>query len=335
MDDLGIVVGGPLAGLGGLAARAEAAGLGTVWLHEAGGDAIVAAAVACGATRRVRVGTDVAVAFARSPTLAAFSAWDLQELSDGRFVLGLGSQVRAIVEEGFAAPFAPPAARMAEYLQVVRATFATLRGKPTTVDGDHYRVTRPAPYAVPDPARPAPPVLLAAVGPLMTRTAAAHADGLVGHPFTTPVFVTDVLRPRVDRALEAAGRDRAAFQLTTGVIIDVDDDRTAARRRARTQVAFYGTTPNYREVFAVNGNEGLLDDARAAMREGGIGALHEAIPDDRLDAYALAGTPEEVRERLPAWRGLVDHLILTPVRVGRSPGELVAATDRVIEAVAV
>lgn len=334
MEGLGLVVGGSLATLGELAARAESAGFGALWLHEAGGDAVVAAAVVCSATARAHVGTDVAVAFARSPTLAAFSAWDLQELSGGRFVLGLGSQVRAIVEEGFAAAFAHPAARMADYLQVVHATFATLRGEPRTFEGEHYRVTRPAPYAVPAPDRPAPPVLLAAVGPLMTRTAATHADGLVGHPFTTPAFVTGVLRPRVEDALRGAGRERSSFVLTSGAIVEVDADRDAARRRARAQVAFYGTTPNYREVFAANGDEVLLDDARAAMRVDGIDGLHAAVPDDRLDRYAVAGTPDEVRERLGGWRELVDHLILTPVRVGRSPGEVAAATERVIRAVA-
>lgn len=113
LQGLGLVVGGPLRGIGALAARAEAAGIAHVWVHEAGHDAVVAAAAIAAATDRVGIGTDVAVAFARTPVLAAFSAWDLQELSGGRFALGLGSQVRAIVEEGFGVPFTPPVARMA------------------------------------------------------------------------------------------------------------------------------------------------------------------------------------------------------------------------------
>lgn len=188
LQGLGLVVGGPLRGIGALAARAEAAGIAHVWVHEAGHDAVVAAAAIAAATDRVGIGADVAVAFARTPVLAAFSAWDLQELSGGRFALGLGSQVRAIVE-GFGVPFTPPVARMAEYLQVLAATLATLRGQPTTFDGVHHRTTRPAPYAIPDPDRPAPPVLLAAVGPAMTAAAVAHADGIIGHPFTSRAFV--------------------------------------------------------------------------------------------------------------------------------------------------
>lgn len=333
-DDLGIVVGGPLAAVGAVAARAEAAGLGQVWVHEAGHDAVVTAAVIAGATTRIRVGTDVAVAFARTPTLAAFSAWDLQELSGGRFVLGLGSQVRAIVEDGFSAAFSPPAERMAEYLQAVAATLATLHGTPTTFEGRHYRITRPAPYATADPGRTAPPVLLAAVGPLMTRAAATHADGIVGHPFSTPRFLRDRLGPRVESALADAGRHRASFLVTSGVIVDVDDDREAARVRARRQVAFYGTTPNYQEVFAVNGDDGLMQRCRDHLRAHGPSRLHEAVPDEVLDRYAVAGTPADARQQLEAWRGLVDHLILTPVSTGRPPAEIVDATDAVIDAVA-
>lgn len=334
LDGLGIVVGGSLTAVGALAAHAEAAGLAQVWVHEAGHDAVVTAAVIAMATDRVLVGTDVAVAFARTPTLAAFSAWDLQELSRGRFVLGLGSQVRAIVEEGFGAAFSPPAERMAEYLQVVAATLATLRGSPTTFEGAHYRVTRPAPYGTPDPDRPAPPVLLAAVGPGMTAAAVAHADGIVGHPFTTPRFVTDLMLPRIGAALAAVDRAPGTFTVTTGVIVVADDDRDEARLRARRQVAFYGTTPNYADVFAVNGDEGLTQRCRDLLRSSGPGRLHEAIPDDLLDRYAVAGTPAEVRAGIGAWRGLVDHLILTPASTGLSGAEVVTATEAVIDAVA-
>lgn len=332
VGDLGLVIGGPLASLGDLAARAESAGFGSLWLHEAGHDVTVAATIATQATTRVRIGTDVSVAFARTPTLAAFGAWDLQELSGGRFALGLGSQVRVIVEEGFGAEFRPPAARMGEYLQVLHATFATMQGEPTPFEGDYYQITRPAPYTVPAPDRPAPPVLLAAVGPLMTRTAARHADGIMGHPFTTPDFVTGHLLPRVHEALEQTGRDRSSFEVTTGTIVEVDEDRDQARRQARRQVAFYGSTPNYRQVFAVNGDAHLLEDCRDALRSGGLTDLHRAIPDRVLDHYAIAGTPVEVRTRLADWRGLVDHLILTPAWADRSGGEVVAATDRVISA---
>ena len=332
--DLGVVVGGPLADLGALASRAEGAGIGTVWLHEAGHDAVVAATVVTLATHQVRIGTDVMVAFARTPTLAAFSAWDLQELSSGRFVLGLGSQVRRIVEEGFSAPFAPPAPRMAEYVRTVKAVLASLAGDTTPFAGDYYRVTRPAVYGVTDPDRPLPPVHLAAVGPMMTRVATCHADGVVGHPFTTPRYLTDVLVPRVEGAVAAAGRARGDIEVSTGVIVEVDDDRDAARTRARRQVAFYGTTPNYRTVFEANGEGELTDRCRAAFRDGGMARLHEAIPEDALDRYAVAGTPGEAAAGLRAWMGHVDHLIATTPTNGRAPAEVSAAVARTIDAVA-
>ena len=334
LEDLGIVVGGPLSEVGALAARAEAAGFGHAWVHEAGHDAVVTAAVIATATSRIRIGTDVIVAFARTPTLAAFSAWDLQELSGGRFVLGVGSQVRAIVEEGFAAAFSPPAPRMAEYLQVLEATFRTLGGDPTAFEGAHYGVTRPAPYATPDPGRSPPPVMLAAVGPALTRAAATHAQGILGHPFTTPRFIRERMLPRVEAALADAGRPRAGFLVATGVIIDVDEDREAARQRARRQVAFYGSTPNYADVFAVNGDGDLTQQCRGHLRAHGPDRLHEAIPDEVLERYAIAGTPAEVRGQLETWRGLVDHLVLTPVAMGRPAADLVRATDAVIACVA-
>jgi probable F420-dependent oxidoreductase len=332
--DLGVVVGGPLADLGALSARAEEAGIGTVWLHEAGHDGMVAATTVALATQQVRIGTDVLVAFARTPTLAAFSAWDLQELSRGRFVLGLGSQVQRIVEDGFSAPFTPPAPRMAEYVQTVKAVLASLAGDTTPFAGDYYRVTRPAVYGVTDPDRPLPPVHLAAVGPMMTRVAASHADGVVGHPFTTPRYLTDVLVPRVEAAVSAVGRARADIEVSTGVIVEVDDDRDVARTLARRQVAFYGTTPNYRTVFEANGEGDLTDRCREAFRGGGMGRLHEAIPDDVLDRYAVAGTPAEVAAGLRGWMGHVDHLIATTPTNGRAPAEVSAAVARTIDAAA-
>ncbi len=227
-----------------------------------------------------------------------------------------------------------PAARMGEYLQVVAATFATLRGRRTPFEGTHLRVTRPAPYAVPDPDRPAPPVLLAAVGPRMTQVAATHADGLVGHPLTSRAHLEQVVVPRVDAALAAAGRPRAAFTLVGGLIVDVDDDVAAARRRARRQVAFYGSTPNYAEVFAVTGDPDLATRCREHLRTHGIARLHEAVPDEALDRYAVAGSAADVRAGVARWRPLVDHLVVTPATVGRPPEEVAAATEAIIDALA-
>lgn len=220
-------------------------------------------------------------------------------------------------------------------VQVVRATHDTLAGTPTNFVGNHYRVTRPAPYGVVHRDRVRPATMVAAVGPRMIATATRHADGLLGHPFTSPAFITNHLVPAVSAGLQHRGRDRADFLLATGVIASVDPDRDQARRRACRQVALYGTTRAYRAVFAANGHDELSDSCRTILHEHGIDRLHEAVPDDLLDHYALAGTPDEVLDGLPGWRGLVDHLILSPPTVGLTASERAAATERVASMAAV
>lgn len=316
-----VVVGGPMAEIPELAHRAAVAGADGVWVHEASSDGLVQATLAAGATDGVLVGTDVAVAFARSPTIAAMAALDLDALTGGRFVLGLGSQVRRIVEERFSAEFSPPAARMAEYLRAVRAVWETAAGEHTTFEGDYFRVTMPGAYRSGDPVASIPRLHLAAVGPLMTKVATRHADGLMGHPFTSAAYLEQRMIPRIESGLREAGRSRADFSLCVGLIVSVDEDREAARRRAATQVGFYGTTPNYRDVFEVGGHGWLTDRLRDAFRSGGPDALAAVIPDEVLDEHAIACTPDELGPRLTPYRELADRLVLTPPAAAAQPDE--------------
>jgi probable F420-dependent oxidoreductase len=309
----GVVLGGPYGFLGELAKQVEAKGFDAAWVSETTQSATVQASVLIQATERIDVGTNITLAFPRSPTVTAMEAWDLNELSGDRFVVGLGSQVRRIIEERFSAEFDRPAKRMAEYVQAMRTVWAMERGEDVTFDGEIYRVLRPGLGGKGKASdRKRPRVYVAAVGPLMTKAAASYADGILGHPFTSDRYLTDDVLPRVDEALADAGRDRSDFTVAQGVILCIADDRAVAVREAKQQIAFYGTTPNYQGVFASYGDEELTSQLRQVWKDTGqdLDALVAAVPDEAVERYAVAGTPDEVRDRLAAIEQHVDHLIL-------------------------
>ena len=313
MTSLGLAVGGPYASLPDLGRAAENHGFEAVWVAETGHDSIVAATVLAQATSQIDVGTNVTLAFPRSPTVTAMQAWDLNELSGDRFVLGLGSQVRRIIADRYSAAFDRPAARMAEYVQAMRTVWNMERGQRTPFRGEMYRVIRTGLNGLGSASeRAIPRVYVAAVGPLMTRAAVTWADGMLGHPFTSVPYLRHDVLPRVEQGLTDAGRTRDQFTLAQGVILSIADDREVAVREAKAQVGFYGTTPNYSPVFAASGEAYLTEELGRVFAESGgdPDALADAVPDAVLDRYAIAGTPDEVRDRLDDIGGLVDHLIL-------------------------
>jgi probable F420-dependent oxidoreductase len=309
----GVAIGGPYAFLGELARQVESHGFDAAWVAETTQESMIQASVVAQATERIQVGTNITLAFPRSPTITAMQAWDLNELSGDRFVVGLGSQVKRIVEERFSAAFDQPAKRMGEYVQAMQAVWRMERGEDITFDGDIYKVLRPGLGGrgrATD--RAMPRVHVAAVGPLMTKAAASYADGILGHPFTSDRYLTDDVLPRIDAALEEAGRSRTDFSVCQGVILCIADDREVAVREAKQQIAFYGTTPNYQGVFDSYGDGELTDRLRAVWKDTrqDIDALVAAVPDEAVERYAIAGTPDEVRDRLDTIAVHVDHVIL-------------------------
>jgi probable F420-dependent oxidoreductase len=309
----GVALGGPYAFLGELAKQVEAKGFDAAWVSETTQESIIQASVIAQKTTRIDVGTNITLAFPRSPTITAMQAWDLNELTGDRFVVGLGSQVKRIIEERFSAEFDRPATRMAEYVQAMQTVWRMERGEDVTFDGEIYRVLRPGLGGKGRAFdRKLPRVYVAAVGPLMTKAAAGYADGLLGHPFTSDRYLTGDVLPRVDAALADAGRDRADFQVCQGVILCIAEDREVAVRDAKQQIAFYGTTPNYQGVFESYGDGQLTDQLRAVWKDTGqdIDAMVAAVPDEAVERYAIAGTPDEVRDRIGAIEAHVDHLVL-------------------------
>jgi probable F420-dependent oxidoreductase len=326
--DLGVVVGGDLRALAERAAQAEAAGFESIWVAETARSAYVQAAVVAQATSRALVGTDIALAFPRSPTITAMTARDLAELSGGRFVLGLGSQVKRVNEQRFGIPFEHPAPKIADHIEAVRAVLATFGGAPVDHRGRFYSITMPPfPGAGPPPGGRIP-IYVAAVNELMAETAGRVADGVLAHPMNSPRWLAEVLRPAIARGAAAGGRSATDVNVSTGAIVQISPDREQARLEAAYQVGFYATTRTYRPVLALHGLEDRVEPLRAALGSGDFAALaREALP--MVDALAIAGTPDEVRQRVAAYEGVADRVILGGSWVGPDP-DRVDANHRLI-----
>jgi probable F420-dependent oxidoreductase len=328
VTDIGIVVGGPTPTIAEMARQAEAGGYESVWVAETASSAYVQAALVAQATSGVRVGTNVALAFPRSPTITAMTARDLAELSGGRFILGLGSQVKRVNEQRFGLTFEHPAPKMAEYVEVIREVLATFRGEQVDHRGRFYSVTMnpfPGAAAVDDV-----PIYIAAVNERMLEAAGRVADGVLGHPLTSPDYVREVVRPAVARGAAAAGRDPSAVSLTNSVVLQLNEDRERARFEAALQIAFYATTRTYRPVLDLHGFGNLTAPLRSAYARGDLGEMARlAMP--MVDTYAIAGTEDECRERLAAFDGLVDRILLGGAWVGPDQDALADNYRRILE----
>jgi probable F420-dependent oxidoreductase len=313
VPDVGIVVGGHMSTIADLARMAEDGGYESVWVAETAYSAYAQAALACQATARVKVGTNIALAFPRSPTITAMTARDLAELSGDRFILGLGSQVKRVNEHRFSVPFEHPAPKMAEYVEVVREVLATFGGAKIDHRGRFYTVTmNPFPGAA---AVGPVPIYVAAVNEKMVEAAGRVADGVLGHPLTSPKYIAEVVRPTLERGATAAGRDPAEISLTNSVILQLNEDRERARFEASLQIAFYATTRTYAPVLAVHGFEDRVPALREAFGKGDLAGMADiALP--MVDTYAVTGSADECREQLETFDGLVNRLVLGGAWVG-------------------
>jgi len=327
--NLGVVVGGDLRRLGELAREAEAAGFESVWCAETARSAFVQAAVACAATTTIGVGTDIALAFPRSPAITAMAARDLAELSGGRFLLGLGTQVKRVNEQRFGVAFEHPAPKIAEAIEAIRQVLGAFEGRPIDHRGRFYSITMP-PFPGAGPAPGGVPIYLAAVNRVMAATAGRCADGVLGHPMTSPAWIRDVLRPSVERGAKEAGRDPGEVNVTTGVVAAVSTDREEARREAALQIAFYATTRTYRPVLELHGFQDRLEPLRRAFVKKDFEAMTEiALP--MVDSLAVAGRAEECRDRLAGFEGLVDRVIVGGAWIGPSEERLLDNHRAVVE----
>lgn len=328
---LDATLGADLGSIGANAAAAERAGYDGVWTAEVATDPFMPLAVAAEHTSTATLGTSIAVAFARSPMTVATIANDLQRFSQGRLILGLGSQIKPHIERRFSMPWSRPAARMAEYLQAVRAIWDCWNNDaPLAFEGQFYRHTLMTPFFNPGP-NPfgAPPIFLAAVGPKMTEVAAQHADGLIIHPFTTRRYLDEVTMPTLDAELATAGRTRSDMVTCLPAFVAAGRDETeltAAANRARRQIAFYASTPAYHPVLQLHGWGALGEQLHTLSRQGAWDQMAAAIDDEVLTAFAAVGSPAEVAAELHRrYDGLIDRLGFATQDGEPVPDELVAA----------
>ncbi|HEX2073520.1 MAG TPA: TIGR03617 family F420-dependent LLM class oxidoreductase [Geodermatophilus sp.] len=294
----------------------EARGYAGLWASEVDHDPFLPLLAAGQATTRLQVGTAVAVAFARSPMTLAMTAHDLQRYTRGRFVLGLGTQVRAHVERRFSMPWSPPVARMREYVAALRAIWAAWQdGAPLRFRGEHYRHTLMTPMFSP-PAHEwgAPPVHLAAVGPAMTRLAGEVADGLLAHGFTTARYLRERTLPALHEGLAAAGRPREQVTVSlSGLVVTgrTEAELAEAAAAVRATIAFYGSTPAYRPVLELHGWAALADELHAlsvSRRADRWTAMRDLVDDEVLEAFAVVAAADDVGPRVrERFAGLVDR----------------------------
>jgi probable F420-dependent oxidoreductase len=285
------------------AARREAEGYGAVWSFEGPHDPFFPLVLASQRTERVLLGTAIAVAFARNPMICAHIAQDLQSLSKGRFVLGLGTQVRPHIERRFSQPWSRPVARMREFVQAIRAIWGCWKGEGRLdFRGEFYTHTLMTPMFSPKPGPWGDPAIyLAGVGEKMVEMVGEVGDGFLVHPFHSRSYMESVTLPALERGLHAGGRARKDLVVSCQTIVALggnDEEVERARRKARGQISFYGSTPAYRGVLDHHGHEGLQETLNRMSKQGQWGEMTGLVSDDLFDEIATSGTPDQVARKL-------------------------------------
>ena len=296
--------------------EAEDAGFdGVVALENAHGP-IPPLAVAALATDRIQLGTGVAIAFPRSPTIMAHAAWDLNKASNGRFYLGIGSQVKGHNERRYGIPWTPPAPRMRDYVGAVRAVWrAWEKEEPLDFHSDTYTLTLTTPNFAPRPmGLPRIPIAMSAVGPAMLGVAGEVADGVRLHPFSTRRYLAERTLAQIGKGLDRGGRDRKNIEVVAGAFMAVGADEEAVakmREYIRFRISFYCSTRSYWRVLELHDLMELGEKLRPMPAQGRWDEMAAMIPDDVLDLFATVGTYDTIAKKIEdRYSGLVDSLSL-------------------------
>ena len=281
----------------------EGLGYDRAFSFEAKHDPFVPLAVAAEHTDRIALGTAIAIAFARTPMTLANVSWDLQTVTGGRFVLGLGSQIRPHVEQRFSMPWGNPVARMEDLVRGIRAIWqAWETGDPLAFEGDYYTHTRMIPAFSPGP-NPfgLPPIFTAGFGPRMTEVAGRVADGFLVHPVNTRQSLLELTLPALERGATASGRSLDALEVVCVTIVvtgRTEEELTRSREAVREQLAFYGTTPAYLPVFELHGYGDLHPELQRLARQDRWQEMAALIDDDLIETIAVVGEPGEVAAKI-------------------------------------
>ncbi|HZY07936.1 MAG TPA: LLM class F420-dependent oxidoreductase [Ilumatobacteraceae bacterium] len=288
------------------AREAEAAGYDGAWTAETAHDPFLPHVLAAEHTERLELGTSIAVAFARNPMNLANLAWDLQSYSKGRFILGLGSQIKPHITKRFSMEWSHPAPRMREMILAIRAIWDTWQnGTPLAFRGEFYTHTLMTPFFTPDRKDlgdfGVPRIFLAGVGELMTEVAGEVCDGFICHGFTTERYLREVTLPALARGRAKAGKSMDGFEIVGPSFVVTGNDEAemaAAEQGTRQQIAFYGSTPAYKGVLELHGWNGLHEELNALSKKGGWVEMGNLVTDDILNTFAVVGEPEQVAPEL-------------------------------------
>ncbi len=297
-----------LAAVPGLAKAAEAIGFDALWSNETIHDPFLPGVLIAEHSARLRFGTAVAIAFARSPANLAYTAWDLAQLSGGRFILGLGTQVKAHVERRFGQAWPEsPVNKLREMLAAIHAFWRTWQsGEALNFRGEYYKLTLMSPFFNPGPIEhPDIPIFIAGVNTGLARLAGEAADGFHVHPFHTPRYLSEVILPAIQAGKEKTGGGRTVQVAVTAFVVTDDGEREFVRQ----QISFYASTPSYRPVMAIHGWEEVAERLSSLAARGQWGEMPGLISDEMLGTFAVCADPGELGPALlERYQGMADRL---------------------------
>lgn len=300
--------------VGDLAKQVEAYGFGGLWTAETSHNPFLPLTHAAAVTQRIQLGTAIAVAFPRSPMVTANLAWDLAEQSKGRFILGLGTQVKAHITKRFSAEWGAPVPRLREYIESMRAIWNTWQnGQPLRYTGDHYRFTLMTPFFSPDPMPYADiPIYIAGVNEGLCRLAGELCQGFHVHPFHSVRYLKEVIIPNIQTGAEKAGRTRSNIELFCAIFVVTGNNDEEMRNNAimtKSQIAFYASTPSYAPVMNLHGWSDVAERLNKMSREGRWMEMWQEISDDMLNAIAVVAPPDELADKVKErYSGLLDRV---------------------------
>ena len=301
--DAGIMVNNP-AEAGPVIKQLEDSGYDGAYSFEGAHDPFLPLVAAATNTSKIELITSIAVAFARNPMTLANIGYDLNLVSEGRFILGLGSQIKPHITKRFSMPWSHPAARMKEMVEAINAIWDCWQnGTKLNYRGEFYTHTLMTPFFNPGP-NPygLPKIYVAAVGPLMTQAVSESADGLLAHPFNSPKYINDVTLPIINKGLKTTGKTRDQFDLSVSVMTGIgatEETHQQAVKACREQVAFYASTPNYKAVLETHGLGHLSEELNKLSKQGKWMEMGDAIDDETLRTFAvIEETPEALAREI-------------------------------------
>ncbi len=299
----------PLSDVPAIARAAEALGFNALWSTETIHDPFLPGGLIAEHTRRLHFGTAVAIAFSRSPANLAYTAWDLAQASQGRFILGLGTQVKAHIERRYGMPWPESVVgKLREQIDAIRAFWnAWQTNQPLNFRGEYYKLTLMSPFFNPGPiAHPDIPIYIAGVNQGLARLAGEVAQGFHAHPFHTPGYLREVILPAIQQGAARANRSRAEIKVTTSALVVTSPEEQAF---VRSQIAFYASTPSYRSVMTLHGWEDIAQQLSALAARGQWADMPALIGDDILQECAVVASPADLPAALAErYQGLIDRL---------------------------